>query len=215
MKIHTVIFDLDGTLIDSAPSILSSIRSSFDQIGFKPIKELTQGLIGPPLKDIFLDLLDESKKEQCKQLIEGFKHYYDISGYKDTRVYEGVVEMLNELLKEGLDLYIATNKRLAPTLKIIEYLEWERKFKGVYALDYFRPILHNKMEMLNCLHKSLPLTTNGAVYIGDRLEDADAAEEAGISFMLAGWGYEPDNTIPRDFPRISRPSELLKYLRGL
>jgi phosphoglycolate phosphatase len=206
--IHTVIFDLDGTLIDSAPSILRSIQSAIDETGIKTIKPLSENLIGPPLKDIFINLVGESNKEKLPELIEVFKRNYDESGYKETRVYEAITEMLDELLKNRLNLYIATNKRLVPTLKIIEHLRWTNKFKNVYALDYFEPVLQNKVEMLRRLHKDLPQASNGAIYIGDLLEDAVAAERSGLPFFMADWGYSENNSIPKDLTRILHPSML-------
>ena len=74
MRIKTVIFDLDGTLIDSARSILNSIKAAFDEVGIEPMKPLTHDLIGPPLKDLFITLLNEARYEKLPTLIEAFKH---------------------------------------------------------------------------------------------------------------------------------------------
>jgi phosphoglycolate phosphatase len=213
MPIHSVIFDLDGTLIDSAPSILKSIEAAFKKVGIEPANPLVQDIIGPPLKEIFTKLVDEVHKEKINQLIEGFKKYYDASGYKETRAYEAVAEMLDELSINGLRLYIATNKRLIPTLKIIDHLGWESKFEEIYALDYFEPIMPNKMAMLQRLCKDIPNATNDAAYIGDRSEDADAAGKAELPFFLATWGYGGDDPISRDTPRIAHPSMLYNAIR--
>lgn len=208
MSIHTVIFDLDGTLIDSAQSILKSIEMAFEKVGVEPIKALSQELIGPPLKEIFNKLTSEEDKAKINQLIEIFKQSYDATGYKETQAYEAITEMLDELLNNEIRLYIATNKRLIPTLKIIDHLKWTSKFKEIYALDYFEPPMPNKREMLQRLCKDIPQAATGAAYIGDRSEDADAAGKAEIPFFLATWGYGGDNTMSRDFPWIAHPSVL-------
>lgn len=213
MPIHTVLLDLDGTLIDSAPSILKSIEVAFERVGIEPVKPLAQDLIGPPLKDIITKLVSEVNKEKIHQLIEAFKKHYDSSGYKETRAYDAVTEMLDELSINGLRLYIATNKRLMPTLKIVDHLRWTSKFEKIYTLDYFEPVLPNKMVMLKQLCKDISNATSGTVYTGDRLEDADAASKAEIPFFLATWGYGGDVAMPRDIPRIEHPSMMYNAIQ--
>lgn len=210
MRIHTVIFDLDGTLIDSARSILNSIQAAFDEVGIEPMKPLTHDLIGPPLKDLFITLLNEARYEKLPRLIEAFKHYYDVLGYKETQAYESVTEMLDELIRMKLNLYIATNKRILPTLKILDLLSWKERFEGVYALDCFEPVLESKTAMLKHLCKDFPHARGGAVYVGDRAEDANAAEGASLPFFWASWGYDNNIAIPDDVLKIPHPSMLPK-----
>ena len=208
MKAHVVIFDLDGTLIDSAPSILSSIRFAFNEVGVEPALPLTKDIIGPPLNELFLKLLNDATKESLPQLIEKFKKYYDVSGYKETRIYGAVEDMLDELQRMNFKLYIATNKRIRPTLKILDYLNWKEKFERIYSLDYFEPVLQSKMAMLQRLKNDLRNSDTGAVYVGDRTEDAEAAEGACIPFFWASWGYSHDVKVCGDFFRLINPSML-------
>ena len=215
MRIHTVIFDLDGTLIDSAPSILISIRAAFDEIGIQPVMPLTFELIGPPLHDIFLNLLSEEDKDQLPKLLESFKNHYDSSGYKDTKVYEAVTDMLDKLQDMKIRLYIATNKRILPTLKILDYLGWRGKFEGIYTLDNFYPPMKSKIAILQYLYNNLAYVTNGAVYVGDREEDAEAAKVAGFPFLWAVWGYGRINKINyKDLHVLSNPSCLFKLFHN-
>lgn len=213
MLVHSIIFDLDGTLIDSAPSIIKSIEVAFEKVGIEPIKPLNKDLIGPPLKDIFRNLVSELDKEKIYQLIECFRNYYDVSGYKETRVYDAVTEMLAELAENSLNLYIATNKRLVPTLKIIEHLKWTTKFEEIYALDYFEPVMQNKKALLQHLYNILPNSNKGVVYVGDRAEDADSAEGAGFPFIGVEWGYGLNNSIRRNVICIKHPSALNNALQ--
>ena len=208
MRIQTVIFDLDGTLIDSARSILNSIQAAFDEVGIEPMKPLTHELIGPPLKDLFITLLNEARYEKLPRLIEAFKHYYDALGYKETQAYEAVTEMLDELIRMEVNLYIATNKRILPTLKILDHLSWKDRFEGVYALDCFEPVLQSKTAMLQRLCNNFLYSSGDAVYVGDRADDANAAEGAGLPFFWAGWGYDNNISIPDDALKIPHPSML-------
>lgn len=166
MNVHSFIFDLDGTLIDSAPSILASMKVAFDEAGIQPARPLTHELIGPPLAQTLTSLLTEATFGALPGLIEGFKRHYDESGYRETRFYEGVPAMLSELRRMQLRLYVATNKRILPTRKIVEHFGWTSLFEELYALDYFVPAVPNKTAMLQRLHQTLPENGGGAIYKG-------------------------------------------------
>jgi phosphoglycolate phosphatase len=189
MKVDTVIFDLDGTLIDSSASIISSIKAAFVAVGVEQIKPITASSIGPPLPEIMQQLVMESDAGALPDLIKAFKRHYDEIGYKDTIVYEGVLEALLELRRNGLNTYIATNKRLHATKKIINHLGWGAYFKDTFSLDYFNPPISNKTSMLKIINSLLPGKSANRVYIGDRAEDAEAARQNNIAFLWATWGY--------------------------
>jgi phosphoglycolate phosphatase len=210
----SVIFDLDGTLIDSAESILASIQAAFDEAGIVPALALTNDLIGPSLLKIVSNLLTEAHIGALPKLIEGFKSHYDETGYRDTKVFEGISGMLGELKNMHFSLYIATNKRINPARKIIQHLGWTKLFSEIYTLDHFNPAVYNKATMLRRLNLQVPNTSNESVYIGDRAEDAEAAEEAGIPFLFAGWGYGNTEKICCNVARLHNPAMLVKYMQG-
>lgn len=208
-----VIFDLDGTLVDSAPSILASMLAAFNEEGIKPAYPLTPEIIGPPLSVAMASLLGEANMDKIPKLIKAFKRHYDDVGYRETRIFEGVPEVLKELRKLGCSLYIATNKRILPTRKIIDFIGWKDLLDGVYSLDYFDPVLSNKVEMLERLVLELPKSSQRKIYVGDRAEDGVAANKNGFQFIAALWGYGTFEFLGCGYTCIESPAQIIKIVK--
>lgn len=195
---QAIIFDLDGTLIDSAPSILDCFTRIILATGLKPLVPVNSSLIGPPLRNILMKLTDlPSEDVILDALVDAFKETYDSEGYKATRVYDGVEEMLVRIAATNVPMLIATNKRRIPTLKIINHLGWQNYFNIVGTLDTTGAQQPDKAALIGAL---LDATNSGAgscLYVGDKFEDGEAARANGMPFVIAGWGYgEWDVTVP-------------------
>jgi phosphoglycolate phosphatase len=206
-----IIFDLDGTLVDSAPSILASLESAFADCGLIPNEPLTPRLIGPPLRVTLARLAgDRDKGTTLDRLTAAFKHHYDSLGYRETQPFTGVEPMLRTLANAGLVMHIATNKRALPTRLILDHLGWARLFERVYALDTFAPPLPHKTALLARLLVDASLAVKYCAYVGDRAEDAEAARANRLPFYWATWGFGAesdgvgDDAIPLVTPDASR-----------
>lgn len=184
-----IIFDLDGTLIDSAPAILESFRIACERCSVKPVVPLRASLIGPPLMETLAKVSGSASSEVLMPLLEAFKEHYDNHGYRKTTCYEGVPELLVTLKSRGQSLYIATNKREVPTKKIIELLGWNEYFDGVYCVDTYDPPLQRKSELLGKIIAENDVKPTDSIYIGDREEDATAAAQSKLFFAAVTWGY--------------------------
>lgn len=191
MKQH-LIFDLDGTLIDSAPSILHCFGLAFSSTGIPLKAALNNDVIGPPLMQTLKQLSGSTDQAMLDTLAAAFKQHYDSTGILQSVVFDGVEAMLTQLQAAGHTLYIATNKRFYPTQKIIAHLGWQSLFAGVYALDYFQPALQCKADMVGRMVSELKLPLADCLYIGDRLEDGLAADANQMDFVLVSWGYAED-----------------------
>lgn len=191
MKQH-LIFDLDGTLIDSAPSILHCFGLAFSSTGIPLAAPLNNEVIGPPLMQTLKRLSGSTDQTLLDSLAEAFKQHYDKTGILQSVVFDGVEAMLRQLKSAGHTLYIATNKRFYPTEKIMAHLGWQALFAGVFALDYFQPALQCKADMVGRIVADLALPIQDCLYIGDRLEDGLAANANQMDFVLVSWGYAGD-----------------------
>ncbi len=184
-----IIFDLDGTLIDSAPAILASFRAAFAAAGREPVIAIDESIIGPPLAETLALLTGSDDKPLIAELAERFAAVYDTTGYRETAAYPGVGDMLRRLADRGHTLHIATNKRINPTRKILAHLGWEGLFDTVYALDLFTPRLPDKAAMIGRLLTDRGIPAETAVYVGDREEDGVSADANALPFLAATWGY--------------------------
>ncbi|WP_341743867.1 HAD family hydrolase [Azonexus hydrophilus] len=189
-----ILFDLDGTLIDSAPAILASFRAAFSQTGIAPAVAIDESVIGPPLTETLQLLSGSDDPALIGRLGEAFKASYDGAGYRETAAYAGVGELLAELAGAGLTLSIATNKRIHPTRLILDHLGWRGHFTHVYALDLISPRLPNKAAMIARLLADQDIAKEQAIYIGDRSEDGESADANGLPFIAVTWGYGSLNT---------------------
>ena len=186
---RTVIFDLDGTLVDSAPGIITAFREVLAAHQIEPRVPLDNCLIGPPLAETMARLTGETNTAKLVALAEAFKSAYDGTGVSATPAYPGIDKLLAELQQRQMTLHVATNKRIAPTLAILERLGWTKYFSSVYALDLYQPRLADKAVLLTHLLAEQELTPAACIYIGDKHEDGAAADQNGIAFVAATWGY--------------------------
>ena len=212
MRAMHILFDLDGTLIDSAPSILSGFARVLDKHGIKPRCELSQALIGPPLLEALRRISGIDDPQTLQGLAHDFKCYYDEVGYRETLEYPGCADLLNDLAADGAHLYIATNKRITPTRKIIEFLGWTDLFKGLYSQDAFDPVLNSKSRVIARILELYGFAKETAVYVGDREEDREAATSCGLRFLGALWGYGNWNETLRNKTVIQYPSEIKMFV---
>jgi phosphoglycolate phosphatase len=217
MKAFDLIFDFDGTLIDSAPSILTCLGEVVDAAGLELKRPLNRSLIGPPLQETLARITGLTAPEMLLPLIESFKELYDTSGLHATHCYPGIQDVLKQLHEHGASLHLATNKRMTPTRSIIELLGWGAYFTSIYTLD-MRPDHHaDKTSMLKSQLQEQCIDPSRAIYIGDTRADGLAAEGNGMRFIAADWGYGDFHgwSGTRAWSHVMHPPALLDEIRTL
>jgi phosphoglycolate phosphatase len=204
-KIKNIIFDLDGTLIDSAPSILSGFKHVLEINGFEPSIPLTSSLIGPPLIATLRIVSGLNDEKKLQQMAEQFKSFYDIQGCLTSQPYTTVDDGLKNLVDNGFELHIATNKRLIPTENILCHLGWDTFFYSVYTCDKAGESFQSKSDMIAHQLKDLSLSKYYSIYVGDRTEDMEAAQNNQLNFIGVSWGYgdfPKDQTVIETFDQL-------------
>lgn len=202
-----VLFDFDGTLIDSAPYVLTAYKQAFADYNVTPKVAITESIIGPPLVPTVEMLLGENNPELVQQLADKFMELYDAGVAENTFFYEGVGSMLNTLKEQGCELYIATNKRYKPTESILKQLGFYDMFADVRAVDQLPEGNRSKAVLIEQTLDKFNIAIEDAVYIGDKLDDFKAADANKVEFLAAGWGY---GEWDKPFTILEHPLELIE-----
>ena len=196
----TVIFDLDGTLVDSAAEITSVMEHSWRSIlpGSRFPGERFR--IGPPLAEAVANLDPSLAPAQREAIAATFRGLYDASDFSRTIPYPGVEAVLQSLSSRGVSCSLATNKRRLPTLAIAG--RWfPGRFDRIACTDGVwpddgTPRLENKAAMLRWILRGEELATGRtAVMVGDTASDVAAARAVGLRAVAVTWGYDDPRTL--------------------
>ena len=215
-RIKYVLFDLDGTLTDSAEGIINCFIYALEYLG-KPIpeREKLYELIGPPLEVNFHDLLGLSDEETARA-VKKYRERYSTVGLFENRPYEGIEEMLGDLKNAGFTLAVSTCKPEVFAVRILEKFGLARYFAVITgsSLDGTR---NTKAEVITETMKRLGTDDrDSAVMVGDRRYDVIGAREVGMRCIGAGWGFADEGELEESgaSPIAVAPSELAEILIG-
>ena len=189
-----VLFDLDGTLLDSLPGIAHSVRAAFEACGLAMGEVELRTLIGPPIRTILakMALADTPgglSEEQLDRLVRAFRASYDSEGWKMTPHYEGAAELLRELRAQGKRLFVVSNKPRHISLRILQAGGTLELFEEIVTPDSQEPAYSGKQEMMRSLMERHGLHLQECLMVGDTMEDAVAALQTGMQFCLMTHGY--------------------------
>ena len=189
MSYKNILFDLDGTLIDSAPGIEESFYIAYVKVYNKecPLNILT--FIGPPIDQVLKAVNGEINLDTINRFVDTFKQHYDNKGYKKSKLYDDVESVLEDLLEKKMNVFIATNKRLKPTKLILDYLSIDKYFNGIYSPDILEVQFKNKTDLVSHLLEINKLQSSETIMIGDTMHDGIAADENNLDFALVEYGY--------------------------
>ncbi len=192
--VRNIIFDLDGTLIDSVKDIINCLKKSFSENNIKYMIQDERVLIGPSLSDM-IDMVSPNLSNcQKEKLINKFKKFYDNSDYENTSLIRGVRELLDELKEMKINIYISTSKRLVPTKRILKKLNMESYLKGAFTIDFNNGKLMGKTEVTKYIINKFKFKRNQTICVGDTESDIIAASKNGLRsvIFLNGYGNRED-----------------------
>jgi phosphoglycolate phosphatase len=185
--ISTVVFDLDGTLTDSAPGIISSLRYAFDALGLARLDAAQErAFVGPPLHESFgrlvpADLIDAG--------IAAYREHYVPTGMFQNTVYDGVVDLLDAIAAQGVTMAVATSKAEPFAVRILEHFGIAGAFATIRG-SRLDGTTGGKAEVLQYVLDDLGNPPRDSlVMVGDREHDVHGAAAHNIACYGAAWGY--------------------------
>ena len=187
----TVLFDLDGTLVDSAPGITQTIAYTLREMGAEvpPMSDLLHW-VGPPLPESFRIRagMDHNTAERAIAVYR--ERYLEVGAY-DSRLFDGTGPLLKDLKAKGHTLALATSKPQTPAVLMLEHFTLAHHFDVVAAArdDETRGAKHLIIEDALEGLRAKGLSTSPIIMIGDRVHDIEGAKAHGIESVAVSWGY--------------------------
>lgn len=193
MKDATVIFDLDGTMVDTAPDLIAVANHTLEHFGMAPVEaRIIQPAVGLGAKAMISAAMAElgraADEETLSTMTQHFIDYYSDNIAVSSRIYPGLVEALETLRNEGARLGVCTNKREALTLKLLAQLGLDVYFDAIAGADTFPVRKPDARHLLGTIAMAGGNPAR-AVMIGDTSIDAGAARNAGVPFVAVSFGY--------------------------
>lgn len=189
MKFTTAIFDLDGTITDSAPGILKSLCYMMEKHKIPVLPEEKLRLfIGPPLRESLPEVFGFGE-EKVERMIETYQEYYGDKGIFECTVFAGMPEALQKLKDSGVRILMATAKPEKFARMVAEHFDLAKyfDFMGGACIDESRS---NKHEVIEYVLESCGITDRtGIVMIGDRAHDMTGAQKSGLHTLGVTYGY--------------------------
>ena len=221
-----IIFDLDGTLINTIDDLGQACNHALSACGFPTHKiEDYPRLVGNGINRLIERALPEEHREEATvlRLREHFVSYYDAHNCDLTRPYDGISELLAGLKSAGHSLAVASNKYQAATEKIVAQL-----FPNIFDVVLGerenvarKPDPQIVYDIINSLEDgskaAYSLELNGKyLYVGDSLVDANTARAAGCTLALCTWGFEKKELLSAFKPDflIDQPKEILEIINS-
>jgi len=185
----SIVFDLDGTLIHSAPDLQAAANKMLAEYDLAPLDVSTiESFIGNGVPKLVERCLRVYGLPQSEEAIDKMRGYYDADPYTLTEPYAGVVDCLHALKAAGIKMAVCTNKPVAPALTILDGLDLTKYFDVVVGGDTYPTHKPDAQPLLGCMEKMGADMAN-TVYVGDSETDALTAKNADMTFALFSGGY--------------------------
>jgi phosphoglycolate phosphatase len=205
-----IIFDLDGTLIDSFPGILESLRHAVSVVDPTLDLKRLKNHVGPPLPTMLLRMWPDLPEDVRSKVLSEFRSDYNNRGCLYSTTYPGIPRTLNRFRSSGITLFVLTNKPAIPTQKILSHLGLEGLFTEILSPDSVTPSFTMKSEGALRLMEKHALLADETLLVGDSPDDLHAAQVAGFTFVEISYGYGNFDEIVTDgtWLRLKSPADL-------
>lgn len=209
-----VLFDLDGTIADSAPGITASLGYMFEKLGREvPSPEELRKWVGPPILDSFRDLAGMDPLES-QQALAIYREHYLSHGGNDNRIFPGIPEVLRTLHRSGIPVGLATSKPEFPASVILDHGNLTQYFRVISgaSIDEIRSTKSAVVGEALARFRMIDVDVSNPVMVGDRFYDVEGAAAHGVPAIFVRWGYGAPGEEKDAIAAVDTADELLPLL---
>lgn len=188
MSYSLVLFDLDGTLLESGSGIIHGMRYALDKLGVSLPAGFDERLfIGPPLRYSLCTFL-HLEAEQAEEGIRLYREYYNAKGYMEAAPYPGIMQLLAELHSHNKCVCLATSKLCTLAERMADHFGFRPYLQGIFASDG-KENSSGKKAIIERALAAFPQAATAPVMVGDTRYDAEGARGANVPFIGVTFGY--------------------------
>lgn len=209
-----LIFDLDGTLLNTVTDLGKACNYALEQMGFAPHPiQAYSYMVGNGVRNLMEKAHPDADPSTIDQLLAHFKEYYNDHCLDSTKPYPGIPELLSELDSRGIAIAVASNKYQAATDKITRGCFPDMKFVAIEGQREGRKRKPDPSIVFSILEQ-FPVPKREVIYVGDSAIDIETARRACVESIGVSWGFRPVTELRRANADhiVTRPSEVLDHL---
>ena len=214
-KYKAVVFDLDGTLLNTLDDLADAVNHTLQQFHY-PLRSKAEvrRFLGNGIERLAKRILPEDVSEtQFRQVYLAFKEYYTNHCQVKTQAYPGIMQLLQELKKQGYKLAIVSNKNAEAVAQLNKtyFVQDVAVSIGQKAGIKKKPAPDTVLAVL----KELGVSKEEAVYVGDSEVDKATADNTGMDVILVTWGFRDKEELEKLVPTylVDKPEEILKCVQ--
>ncbi|WP_157154972.1 MULTISPECIES: HAD hydrolase-like protein [unclassified Diaminobutyricimonas] len=209
-----ILLDLDGTITDSAPGIISTLKWTLEQIGqpVPPAEDLLKW-VGPPIMDSFRDFAGLNL-EQANEALAVYRAKYLDDGAYDSTLFPGMPALIRDIHRRGIPFSLATSKPELPATLMLEHFDLANHFTVITgaSADETRSEKADVIAEALVRLESVGADVSNPVMVGDRIHDVEGAAAHGIPTIGVDWGYGSPEEFADAIAVVSTPAELAELL---
>ena len=211
----TIIFDLDGTLIDSLEDIAVCMNKVLEELNL-PIHKINdyKYFVGSGVDVLVNSALKDSSQEIKNEVLERFKKEYDQQLHAKTKPYAGIYELLDELKKLDYNLAVLSNKPHDFTIAYVDYLFKDYNFKEVHGQKQEVPRKPDPIGAIN-IAKALNIPCSEIFFVGDTMVDMQTAKSANMKAIGVLWGFRDEKELMENGASfvVKHPLDILEIIK--